>query len=134
MAAIISIKTSCDKISKALNKDAAKKALEASIKCALKAAKLELDPKAKTGFDLDAKIVSLTADDDNKPTRIEVKLLIKCSYIGGETKLITLSNGAFTDGFNPNKPDEAAADVIDGVVAALLDKDSKGVKEMQKMP
>lgn len=55
-------------------------------------------------------------------------------YLGWETKLITLSNSAFTDGFNPNKPDAAAADVIDGVVAVLLDKDSKGVKEMLKMP
>ena len=134
MAAILSIKTSCDKISKPLNKEAAKKALEASIKSALKIAKLELDPNAKTGFGLEAKIVSLTADNEDKPTKIEVKLTIKCSYLGGVTKLITLSNSAFTDGFNPNKPDAAAADVIDGVVAALLDKDSKGVKEMLKMP
>ena len=134
MAAILSIKISCDKISKPINKDAAKKAFEASIKSALKTAKLEIDPNAKTGFGLDAKIVSLIADDEVKPTRIDAKLVIKCSYVGGESKLITLSNGAFTDGFNPNKPDDAAANVIDGVVAGILDKDSKGVKEMLKMP
>lgn len=134
MPTVISIKTSADKVSKCVSKDAALKALKASIGSALNAAKVDLDTGAKQGFALMAKIVSITADDDEKPTKLDAKLEVTLTYMGGSTKVIKASNEGSVDGVNAKKIDSAVADVIDGVIAAQFDKSGKLVKEMAKTP
>lgn len=134
MPTVISIKTSADKVSKCVSKDAALKALKSSVEVALKAAKVDLDTSAKQGFALMAKIVSITADDDEKPTKVDAKLEVTLTYMGGSTKVIKASNGGSVDGVNAKKVDSAVADLIDGVISAQLDKGGKLVKEMAKTP
>ncbi len=134
MPTVISIKTSADKVSKCISKDAALKTLKSSIESALRAAKVDVDTSAKQGFALMARIVSITADDDEKPTKIEAKLEVTLTYMGGPTKVIKASNGGSVDGISANKVDSAVADLIDGVIADQLEKGGKLVKEMAKTP
>jgi hypothetical protein len=134
MPTVIAIKTSADKVSKCISKEAALKAMKTSIESALKAAKVDLDTSSKEGFALMAKIVSLTADDDESPKKIDAKIELTLTYMGGPTKVIKASNSGSVDGINANKVDSSVADLIDGVIADQLDKGGKLVKEMAKTP
>ena len=130
MPTVISIDASADKVDKGISKDAAIKALKCSVEKALKAAKVGIDPNAKQGYDLKAKIVSLTVNTQAKPPTMEVTIAISLSHIGGATKLIKASNSGTKEGFDLKKLDAAAAGLIDDVVSAQLDKNGKVVKAM----
>jgi hypothetical protein len=130
MPTVISIEASADKVAQGISKDAAIKALKCAVEKALKAAKVDIDPNAKQGYDLKAKIVSLTTDTKAKPPTMEVTIAISLSHIGGATKLIKASNSGTKEGFDLKKLDAAAAGLIDDVVSAQLDKNGKVVKAM----
>jgi hypothetical protein len=87
--------------------------------------------KSKVTIVLTSAVTSLTADDKEKPSSLEVKISIDGLLTGGTAAAFKASSAGSADGFNPKKVKEQVGELVDAVAASLMK--SKVLPQMVKM-
>jgi len=93
---------------------------------------LEVKDNCKEGFFLEATVVSLKADDANKPTNLEAKVTVKVTRLGGAGQVFTAAGSAKAQGINAKKLEDEAKMITGDALEDALTK--RAIPQMLKTP
>src|SRR5262245_52493479 len=113
-------------VKKIFDKDLTKAVLEqikSTIADAVNGTKgLTFDEKTKSGWLLTATVLSLEADDPDKPDSLEIKISIDGIAFGGSASGFSANASRKVSGINPKKLEAEVTSIVDGAFGDLMKK------------
>ena len=83
---------------------------------------LTFDDKCKDGWSLSVTVLALKVDNTDKPTSIEVKVMMEAVPLDGSTHGFKAPGNAKATSINAKKMEEEAKSIVDDALKALMTK------------